>query len=178
MQVALEIRKALYRDYLNYLFSRDQEGRYIVTRGNDFGKLLCSRVQYSQLPVKKGQPGEKTIVLLLPSSRPLANARNHYLFYTKEDQEKIQDLLEVVFNIDFDRFYLQGCKMQMMQKDIIQSFIVTRKLVNLIGDNETLKKRQYRDELVTLKNLTSSLLKKADYRNSLITNSLKTAINL
>lgn len=177
MQVVLDIRKNLYRDYLNYLFLQDANGQYHVTRNNDFGKLLCARVQYSELPVRK-VVGDKTVMLQLPKSRPLANAKNHFLFYSKEDQEKINDELEVMFNIDFDRFYLQGLKLQMMQKDIIQSFILTRKLINLIGDNETLKKRQYRDELDNLKNLTNSLLKKADYRNSLITTSLKMAIQL
>lgn len=166
MHVNLFIKKELYRDYLNYLFPLS-DGCYQVTRDNEFGKMLCSRVQYSSLPVKT-EPG--TIRLQLPRSRPLANAGNYFLHYTKEDQAKLNDALDVLFHIDFDRYYLQGRKRNEMQKDIIQSFIITRKLVKLIGDNEMLKKRIYREEVENLKIVTEKLIKKAYYRNEYINN--------
>jgi len=167
MHVKLDIRKALYRDYLNYLFETDPEGTFLVTRNNDFGKLLCSRVQYSE-QAKKIEASEKTVVFQLPKARLLANAKNHFLFYSKEDQLKIQEDLEVMFNMDLDRYYLSGVKNGYMQKQIIQSFIVSRKLVRLIGDNETLKKRVYREELENIKKRTEELFWKAYNRNERI----------
>jgi len=178
MLVALQIKKGLYKDYLNFLCEFDKITKvYNVSRDNDFGKLLCSRVKYSALPVKSCKD-EHTVFLQLPKSRPLASAKNHYLFYSKEDQAKITDGLEVMFNNDFDRYYLQGMKLRMMQKDIIQSFIISRKLTGLIGDNEMLKKRQYREELEIIKIYTNKLLEKAKYSNSLVLDALKTPIYL
>lgn len=167
MLATLSIKKDLYRDYLNYLF--EFSGNiYIVSRHHDFGKLLCSLVKYSNIPVP-AEKDAKGIIVQLPKSRPLATAANYYLYYTEEDQQKINDNIEVLFNIDFDRYYLEGCKQGMMQKDIIQSFVISRKLISMsIDTNETLKKRQYRDRIEILKKLSEQLNQKAYYRNRLI----------
>jgi len=167
MLATLSIKKDLYRDYLNYLFELSHNS-YVVSRHHDFGKLLCSLVKYSSLPVVI-EKDAKAISFLLPKSRPLATAGNYYLYYTEEDQQKLNDNLEVLFNIDFDRYYLEGCKQGMMQKDIIQSFVISRNLISLSTDtNETLKKRQYRDRIEILKKLSEQLNQKAFYRNRLI----------
>jgi hypothetical protein len=171
MLATLSIKKDLYRDYLNYLFEF-QGSYYVVSRHNDFGKLLCARVQYSNIPLPQHED-LKAIRFLLPKSRPLATAQNYYLFYSKEDQQKINDDLEVLFNIDFDRYYLEGCKMGMMQKDVIQSFVISRRLVNMsIDTNETLKKRQYRDTVEILKKLTEKLNQTAFHRNRMISKAI------
>lgn len=167
MHVKLDIRKALYRDYLHYLFEQDSNGTFLVVRNCDFGKLLCSRVQYSAQYLKH-ESTLNTVNFQLPKSRLLANAKNHFLYYSKEDSLKIQEYLEVLFNMDLDRYYLSGIKGGYMQKQIIQSFIVSRKLVKLVGDNETLKKRVYRDELENIKKRTEELFWKAYNRNERI----------
>lgn len=166
MIVSIYIKKQLHLDYLNYIFETDAAGNFIVDRRHDFGKLISSVVKYSKFPIKQKRTGE--IKFMLPLSRPLANAANYYLYCTIEDQLKINDYLEALFNIDFDRFYLDGKRLKFQQKDIIQSFIISRKLVNLIGDNETLKKRAYRDELKMLKKYNQMLNTKAYERNARI----------
>ena len=174
------IKKEIHKCYLNYLFNKDQNGNFIVTRNNDFGKFLAAVVRYSKTPVStlKRQPDAVFTSFILPASRPLANAEYYYLYYSSEDQEKINDYLDVFFNIDFDRFYLNGRKMEMQQQTIIQDFILSRKLVYLIGDNETLKKRYYRDELKMLKKYTQMLITRAydrnvrGYQNTNVTNTL------
>lgn len=166
MTVLLDIKKPMLREYLHYLFAFE-EGSFSVFRKIDFGKLLCSMVQYSNLPIRHNE-NEHTVKFTLPISRPTANAKNYYLFYTKEDQAKLVDYLEVLFNIDLDSYYLSGQRQGFQQKDIIQNFIISRKLVGLIGDNETLKKRLYRKSLKDLENATEVLLKKAYYRNHVI----------
>jgi len=166
MIVELSIKKDIYRDYLNHLFCLS-EGIFQVKRDNDFSKFVCARVQYSNTPMRRdSDPG--VVKLLLPKSRVLASASNYYLYFTKEDELKLNEELEATFNTDFDRYYLQGKKMNVMQKDIIQSFIISRKLIHLVGDNEMLKKRVYRDEVKKLKILNDKLIQKAYYRNELI----------
>lgn len=169
MIVELSIKKDIYRDYLNHLFCSSPEGIYHVKRDNDFSKFVCARVQYSNTPVRH-DPDPSLVRLLLPRSRVLASAANYYLYYSKEDELKLNEELEATFNTDFDRYYLQGKKMNIMQKDIIQSFIVSRKLISLVGDNEMLKKRVYRDEVKKLKILNDKLIQKAYYRNEMIEN--------
>lgn len=166
MTVLFTLRKKMLREYLHFLFALE-DGSFSVFRTSDFGKLLCSLVKYSHVPVSQ-ERDENAIYFTLPLSRPTANAKNYYLYFTKEDEAKLTDYLEVLFNIDFDRYYLKGVRSGYQQKDIIQAFIISRKLVGLIGDNERLKKRLYRDEQKTLKNVTDTLLKKAYYRNHAI----------
>lgn len=164
------IKKELHRSYLNYLFPKDQNGNFIVTRNQDFGKFLTAMVRYSKTPVTtlKRQTNVVFESFLLPASRPLDNAGNYYLYFSSEDQEKLNDYIDVLFNIDFDRYYLNGKKMSMQQQDIIQAFIISRKLVQHIGDNETLKKREYREGLKMLKKYTDMLITKAYNRNQRI----------
>jgi len=170
------IKKELHKSYLNFLFEKDQNQNYKVTRLTDFGKLLTSLVRYSKTPVTtlKRQPNAIFTSFVLPASRPLANAGNYYLYFTAEDQEKINDYLDAIFNIDFDRYYLNGKRTELQQQEIIQTFILSRKLTQYIGDNETLKKRHYREDIKLLKKYTDLLITKAYDRN----NRIKEAGNL
>ena len=170
MIVHLHLKKDLHREYLNYLFEK-QNDLFLVTRKHDFGKLICSRVRYINLPLNEEQKSGNT-KLVIPNTRATGTAGNHWLYFTKEDQQKLADELEAIFNIDFDRYYLQGRKLDMQQKDIIQSFIINRKLFEMTGDVEMLKKREYRDTVKNLEIRTKSLLKKAQYRNERIEYSL------
>lgn len=171
MIVLLKIKKPIFREYIHYLFALE-DGSFSVFRKHDFGKMLCSLVSYSNMPIKE-EVNEETLKFTLPISRATANAQNYHLYYSKEDEAKLNDYLEVIFNIDFDRYYLNGSRMGFMQKDIIHSFIISRKLTGLIGNNEMLKKRQYRSEKKILENRTEQLIKRAYYRNHAISNSIK-----
>lgn len=170
MDIQLEIKKELYREYLDHLFELLPDGSYKVTRECDFGKALCSFVRYSS---QKPDPVLGAVSLTLPDTDSLKNAKNYYCYFTREDVLRINDLLDVYFHIDFDRFYFNGRKLGIMQKDIIESFIVTRKLTNLLGDNEMLKKRQYREEMQMMDRRIKELVNKAYYRNERIELSLK-----
>ncbi|WP_375585958.1 hypothetical protein [Cyclobacterium xiamenense] len=165
MDIQLTITKDLLREYFRYLFPLDARGRYLIDRSSDLGKAICSFVRYTHT---KPEADPQALRLLLPKSDGLKNAPNYYLYFSREDGLRINDLLEVFFHIDFDRFYLKGRKLGMMQKDIIESFIVSRKLTNLLQDNETLKKREYREGLRLLQVRCRSLCKKAYYRHEKI----------
>ena len=167
MSVLLTIKKPLYRDYLNHLFDRQPDGSYRISRESDFGKAICCFISYSDLPVQE-EKTELTVTIHLPDTRSLSLAKYHYCYISKENAHRLNDLLDVFFNIDLDRYYLKGMKMGMQQKEILESFIVSRKLTNLLSDNETLKKRQYRDELMTLRERVEILRQRAYYRNQKI----------
>lgn len=167
MKIQLDIKKPLYRDYLNHILEKQQDGSFRATKDSDFGKIICSFVRYSNSPVQH-EMIQDTVTIILPITKSLGNAPNYHCYLTREDQLRINDLLDVLFNIDLDRYYLKGMKMGLQQKEILESFIVSRKLTNLLSDNETLKKRQYREELNTLRERVEILRQRAYYRNQKI----------
>jgi len=173
MDIQLTIYKDLLREYFRYLFPIDTLGRHPINRSSDLGKAICSFVRYAD---KKPEPDPDALMLLLPKSDSLKNAPNYHLYFSREDLLRVNDILEVFFHIDFDRFYLNGRKLGMMQKDIIESFIVSRKLTNLMHDNETLKKREYREGLRLLKIRCRSLTKKAYYRHEKIESGMQSIL--
>ncbi|MBD3630501.1 hypothetical protein [Cyclobacterium sp.] len=165
MDIQLTITKDLLREYFRHLFPLDAKGRYLIDRSSDLGKAICSFVRYTEV---KPERDPQALQLLLPKTDSLKNAPNYHLYFSREDLLRINDLVEVFFHIDFDRFYLKGRKLGMMQKDIIESFIVSRKLTNLLQDNETLKKREYREGLRLLQLRCKTLINKAYYRHEKI----------
>ncbi|GHB44501.1 hypothetical protein GCM10008106_26970 [Mongoliitalea lutea] len=126
--------------------------------------MVCSFVRYSDTPVDR-ETGEDVMTFLLPKTHSLASAPNYHCYIRSEDQIKINDFLKVIFNLDLDRWYIKGMKMGMQQKEVLESFIVSRKLTNLLNDNETLKKRQYREELQLLEERKELLRQRCYYRN-------------
>ncbi|MNJ04795.1 hypothetical protein D3C73_1657160 [compost metagenome] len=58
--------------------------------------------------------------------------------------------------------------LKMKQKDVIQTYILSRKLVSKIGDPEQLKKRQYRSEEKQIKQLYERLAKRVRIQNAAI----------
>ncbi|EMS34598.1 hypothetical protein C943_03285 [Mariniradius saccharolyticus AK6] len=167
MKLLLNVTNPLYRDYFRYLFEEQSDGIFRISRESDVGKFICSFVRYSDRPVQQPKT-EETLVLLLPNTDVLKDALYNHVYLSKTDQAQINDFLHVFFNIDLDRYYLKGIKQRMRQKDIIESFIVSRKLTNLLQDNETLKKRLYREELAVLQERFESLRKRTWYRNQKI----------
>jgi len=171
MQISLSIKKAIYRDYLKGIFEL-RNGKLVLTRDHDFGRAIISRISYSRKPVDN-EVDHTTVVFSVPASRLMNNASRYYLYLTKDDERKLCEQLELIFKLDMDRYFLEGCKLKMMRKDIVQAFILKRNIVTLIGDNETLKKREYRDQQNKLKTYTQMLLKKVNYLDSQIRGELK-----
>lgn len=173
MNILLAVRKELHRLWLSYYFKTTPQGALKITRETDLGKLICSTVKYATLPVCDELDLGHNVTFRLPSVDSLKMAPNRHLFFDRETQLRLNDLIEVFFELDFDRFYLKGVKLGMLKKDVIESFIVSRKLSNLLGDNEMLKKRQYREELELFHQQVEQLRQKAYYRNDRIELDLK-----
>jgi hypothetical protein len=167
MKIHLFIRKDLYRQYFQALFPADQHGCHLITRDTDLGKAIHASIRYSDTrPVDEVPEG--SLCLRISRTSDYSKAANRFLFFSRDDISRVNDLIEVYFNLDLDRYYLRGLKLGMQQKDVIESFILDRGLVNLLQDNETLKKRIYREQLNLLQHRTAQLLDKARYRNQKI----------
>lgn len=170
MTIQLHVHKEILREYLNYIFKKLPSGAYKVSKLEDFGRALCSFVRYSNIRVPEPpHPAQELVTFRLPRIEALNNALGYNLYYTRDDQEKLNDYLALIFDLDFDRYYLAGKASGEQKKDIIMSFIASRKLSRLLSDPELLKKRQYRSELKLLEARMVTLSKRAYNRNDRIT---------
>lgn len=167
MLIHLLIKKEIYRNYFTSIFPQDDQGHFLINRETDLGKFICAMVRYSDYPVKDPVP-EESIWLKLPTADSLRIGENRFLYFDREDIIRINDLIEVCFNIDFDRYYLAGVKAEFQKKEIFESFIVSRNLVNLMSDNEQIKKREYRSQMDLFRERVKQLRNMALYRDSKI----------
>lgn len=170
MLVRLHIRKPLLRAYLANLFEKTthhgyQDPVFKVTKTVDFGRLLCSMVRYSNR--KKPAPVE-ALTFQLPWDRSLQSAPAYHLYFSKEDTLKLNDYLEVIFNLHFDRYYLKGKEQGFQQKDIISTFIQVHHLTGLTDVAGSLKKRRYREEARVRDELFIQLKNAAYHRHASI----------
>lgn len=169
MELKLDIKKSLISDYLGYLFDQDEEGRFLITRKNLAGKYICSMVEYSYKPPKR----EGSVTLILPSCPALKSGEQRFIYLSAESQAKVNDYLEAIFDLDFERYWAKGLQLKLPQKDIIYAFMTSRKLASLDQDPETLKKRIFRSSTRQQKSVYKQLLNKAHYTDRLISEQLK-----
>lgn len=164
MKISFSVKKELIRLFLSYLFDTMDDGSLKITRHSDAGKLITCFVRYSDRPIQD-EPTDGNVTLFLPWSKGLSTAPNHFLYFSKEDEHRINDLLEVIYHIDLDRYYIKGMRKGYQQKEVIESYIVSRKLTSLFEDNETPKKRQYREEIRAFRELVEKMRHIAFNRN-------------
>jgi hypothetical protein len=162
MIAQITIKKEVLKNFFDYLFEK-KEGIHIIRGTTDIGKYLISRATFSDFPPRKI---EDAINIQLPADGRMS--RNRFVYYTKEDIHKINIELDAAFSIDFDRYYLQGLKLGLKRKDIIDSYINSRNMISFNCDHETLKKRKYREELVLIEKKQNYLLNLAKNRHSTI----------
>lgn len=165
IEVDISLQTGYYLDYLGYLFTRDtQSGAYAVSSTKDIGKLLIAYAKVSELPVPgpETREGYKTVKLMLPLVDISQDLQNKWLYYTKADTARLQAVLRTEFNIDFVSYYLRGSVMGVQKKEIIDMFIVSRKLIT-VDPYEALHKRVYRMEQRKMQEYSRKLLRKANY---------------
>ena len=169
MVLTIDIKKSLISDYLNFLFQTDEDGCFLVTRKNLAGRFICAMVEYSYKPTHN----TGSVTMVLPSCPALKSGEKRYIYLSTESQAKVNDYLEAIFDLDFERYWMQGVKMNIPQKDIIYAFINSRKLATFEQDPETLKKRIYRSSTRKLQSIYKQLLNKAHYTDRIISEQLK-----
>ena len=175
MDVYVKIRKRIILDFLGYLFECDNsEGgpRFIVSRRIDAGRYLHALVEYSY---KEVDHDAECVVFVLPRTS-LSTAMGKFLFLSSENEGRFNDYLEAVFNLDFDRYWVNGLLLGISKQDIVYAYIQSRKLGEDLSIDETLKKRIYRKTARQQQFLHQQLLNKAGYHDRLIIDSLKNGI--
>lgn len=170
MEIDVIIRKDILRDFLGYIFECDASGAFLVSHSHPAGKLLCSLVEYTYKPVA---PAAGASRLILPSCRSLSTARGRFVYVSKENQEKFNDYLEAIFDLDFNRFYMAGQRLGFRQKDVLYSYINSRRLESAGQDQEMLKKRGYRQSVRDMNARCKKLANRVQYINRQIASDLK-----
>lgn len=165
IETNISLQDGYYLDYLEYLFPRDtKSGAYAVSSVTNIGKLLIAFAKVSDLPVPEpeAREGFRTVKLALPLVDISQDLQNKWLYYTKGDTARLQAVLRTEFNIDFVSYYLRGSVMGVQKKEIIEMFIVSRKLIT-VDPYEALHKRVYRMEQKKMQEHSRKLLRKANY---------------
>lgn len=166
MTVKFNAKNKVLFNYLIYLFPPNPSGTLRVTIKNDFGRLVVALVSRSpdEVPLEKN---EFTVNLRLPKNTLTKNAELCYLYFTDQNQARLNLLLDALFNLDLNTYYQKGCKRNIPKRDIIEAFVVSRRL--FVDDfAETLGKRIYREQLHDFRDLITSLYEKARYNNDRI----------
>lgn len=170
--VDIKLPSGIYLDYLGYLFPVDPKtGYYQVSQKSDVGKLcsaLANPTPGNQRPDAPQVYGEKktrhyeTVTLKLPCLLSTRNWDNRWMHYSKDDIARITSVLIATFHQDFIAYYLRGQLMGRQKKDIIETFIFSRRLMGP-DPFDALHKRAYRLERKRMQVLTEQLTRKARY---------------
>lgn len=164
IEVSINLQEGYYLDYLGYLFQKETNSdAYVVSSTTDIGKLLIAYAKVSERPVNpEEKKGTKLVKLILPLTDTSQDLRNKWLYYTEADTARLQAVLRTEFNLDFIAYYLRGSVMGYQKKDIINMFIVSRKLIS-VDPYEALHKRVYRMEQKKQQEMSRRLIRKANY---------------
>lgn len=166
MQIKFQPSSELALDYLRNLFKADPGQPIRLTLGNDFGRMALGIYKTSEQPVVLPDH-PLTVTMTLPQSLAAHPARARYIYFTKADMRRLNLILDALLNIDLDTYYIQGIQAGMQKRDIIESFVISRKLVS-VDYADTLSKRTYRSSLTTLRRKADLLMRKARYHMSRI----------
>lgn len=166
MELKFKVCDRLHYDYLTYLFARDSAGRLVVSARQDFGKLVISHIKDTPLPPKE-LDGEWIATLLLPQNEATQNFLNKFIYLSTQATEQLNKGLQAYFNLDFWEFVQRRNSLRERKEDIIEAFIVSRKLFSA-ECFDVLHKRAYRRELRDLQALKNKFLRRAYYIESLV----------
>jgi len=144
MEIKLNIKSAYLRKYLEFLF-KQKEGKFVVRTTVNFGGLLFACVKFSDTPVQVEQ-SEQTVTFILPKTKNVHYyAEKSNIYYDTPDIDFLNRMLDEIFKIDFDKFYLNGIKNGLKQSKTINSYILSRNLIFKDYDiKDMLKKRVQR----------------------------------
>ncbi len=118
----------------------NKAGSIEINRKTEIGKYICSRVRYSNLPVKQSSGIWLDIPYTTSKSKDI-----YYLYYSVEDQKKINDYLEAMFNIFFREVMVEGREQGIKYISVLESYMQGIKLSDDNKIYERLKKFDYRN---------------------------------
>lgn len=166
MQIKFRTKDQLALDYLRYLFNAKPEQPIRLTLANDFGRMAVGLYKFSDKPDARSDDS-MTATLVLPRHQTTYAAMTRHIYFTDVDTKRLSMILDALFNIDLDTFYLQGIQAGIPKRDIIEAFIISRRLVSA-DYADTLNKRTYRTSLSAIRRKADIILRKARYHFSQI----------
>lgn len=166
IELKFKVVDRLHRDYLTYLFEQDITGRLAVSARNDFGKLVIAHIKDTQRP-QKAPEGDWTVTLLLPLNEATQNFQNKFICLSAQANEQLNKALQAYFNLDFWEFVQRRKALGERKENIIEAFIVSRKLFS-VECFDLLHKRAYRRELKELQAMKGKLMRRTYYIESLV----------
>ena len=162
MTVILKIDEVLLTDYIRFLFSGEKDSNNLKVSGSHpFGKLVIANVSVSPRPVSPPE-GTNIVTLHLPKQDATQDLANKFLYYTAGATARLNAALKATFDMDFHDYYQRGTDLGYQKKDIIDAFIISRKLCS-VDPADALHKRTYRHELKKMEKYTAYLQRKANY---------------
>ena len=161
MIVKFKVDSQIYADYMAYLFPPDDDGVLKITSEHLLGKLFIAHCREAPRPIF-GLDGELIVTLRLPQCEATQNLRSKFLFYNAGDMIQLNKALQAVFDLDFMGYYRKGQAAEFAKKDIVEAFVVSRKLVSA-DYVEALNKRAYRRQQRAAASLVKKLLRKSYY---------------
>lgn len=167
MNVVCHIQDQMHREYLNSIFAYE-DGAFSIFRDTEEGKFICSMIRYSDYPVEQKCDPERAVYFRLPRTSAMPTLFTRFSYIHPDDQRKINDYIIARFNQDFIQYYYVGRNLKMKQKDVIENFILARKLVSKIGEQEQLKKRAYRSEEKSINKIASRLARRVQLQSAFI----------
>ncbi|WP_149525658.1 hypothetical protein [Sphingobacterium hotanense] len=167
MNVVCHIQDQMHREYLNSIFAYE-DGAFSIFRDTEEGKFICSMIRYSDYPVEQKCDPEKAVYFRLPRTSAMSTLFTRFSYIHPDDQRKINDYIIARFNQDFIQYYYVGRNLKMKQKDVIENFILARKLVSKIGEQEQLKKRAYRSEEKSINKIANRLARRVQLQSAFI----------
>ena len=166
MEITFRANSRLALDYLRHLFKAEPTGPIRISLANDFGRMVVGLYKSSNIPIERAAD-ELTVTLVLPRHRTTNAAQFHYAFLTDVDIKRLNMILDALFNIDLDAYFVQGIQAGMQKRDIIEAFIISRGLASQ-DYADTLSKRAYRSSLATIRRQADLIHRKARYHLSRI----------
>lgn len=88
-------------------------------------------------------PGENVVRIILPDHRTSTD-KWKYVYFTRENTDRINDFLLASFNIFFQSYMLAGDQMNIDQKDLLEAFLSGTGIRDVGKKYETFKKKDYR----------------------------------
>lgn len=162
MTVFFRAESPLLTDYCRYLFPPEGNDPLCVVKStHEFGALLISHVRESERPPKV-PCGDYVLELRLPNCDATQSLVNKFLYYSEGDQKRLNIALAAILDIDLKAFYLKAEGLGFSKKEIIETFIISRKLATC-DPFDALHKRIYRSEQAKMRSVTKKLLRKVYY---------------
>ena len=107
------------------------------------------------------------MTFILPINEATQNFQNKFIYLSAQATKQLNISLRAYFELDFWEFVQRRKALRQRKEEIIEAFILSRKLFSA-EYFESLHKRAYRRELKELEALKRKLIRRAYYIESLV----------